>query len=482
MGDNTKDVYAFGTGIKLRDGCFFPVEWGEIKEVFQTKVLNETGKGYVYVWSLHFSRGYILPVVVRSGASNPEFHFEYVLKTDNNSYNSAVYNPRTNRWDNAIVGTESFTDRYSFEIENGSLRAKDSNIGLMGTWSSLPDEDFPGFDMTIYCGIGGSVEYNGNEVSYESSTWRTGKTFSVNSSQPVPVNIYIKPETGYRLKGVTRGLEDLSYSYLTNTYRISGGVDASGYLDGDKLSFQNVCSNIRLYFQFEKIPMTSETTFNYQYKGVWYHVNFQERTASVLIANNKDITEADIQNLTLSGSTILEWMELPKDQLTKVGEEILRPTATYYFAVNTINKNSFYNCTKLTSVNIPNTVTTIEASAFYNCTSLTAINIPNSVTSIGDSAFQNCEALANVTIGSSVNTISKRTFNNCKGLKSIEIPHSVTCIDDYAFDGCESLNTLTLGESVETIGQWAFYNCMNLTAVNIPNKVKKLVTTPSMAA
>ena len=45
------------------------------------------------------------------------------------------------------------------------------------------------------------------------------------------------------------------------------------------------------------------------------------------------------------------------------------------------------DCTSLTSVTIPNSVTSIGDCAFYDCTSLTNVTIPNSVTNIGDEAF-----------------------------------------------------------------------------------------------
>ena len=54
------------------------------------------------------------------------------------------------------------------------------------------------------------------------------------------------------------------------------------------------------------------------------------------------------------------------------------------------------DCTGLTSVSIPNSMTSIGSSAFLGCSSLTSIIIPNSVTSIGSSAFYGCRSLTDV--------------------------------------------------------------------------------------
>ena len=61
-----------------------------------------------------------------------------------------------------------------------------------------------------------------------------------------------------------------------------------------------------------------------------------------------------------------------------------------------IGAEAFYQCSKLTSVTIPNSVTSIGEDAFAFCSSLTSITIPNSVTSIGGRAFASCKNIENV--------------------------------------------------------------------------------------
>lgn len=50
----------------------------------------------------------------------------------------------------------------------------------------------------------------------------------------------------------------------------------------------------------------------------------------------------------------------------------------------------FKNCTDLTYVTIPNSLTSISTGAFSGCRGLTSVTIPNSVTSISSNAFYGC--------------------------------------------------------------------------------------------
>ena len=88
-------------------------------------------------------------------------------------------------------------------------------------------------------------------------------------------------------------------------------------------------------------------------------------------------------------------------------------------SVTRIGNLAFKNCTKITSIAMPDSVVYIGRSAFYNCTSLKSITIPDSVTSIGSYAFEGCTSLRNVTIPNSVTSIGEDAFCSCTNLKDI---------------------------------------------------------------
>ena len=161
-----------------------------------------------------------------------------------------------------------------------------------------------------------------------------------------------------------------------------------------------------------------------------------------------------------------------------------------------IEKSAFWECSSLTSVTIPNSVTSIGSSAFYRCSGLTSVTIGNSVTSIGSSAFSGCSGLTSVTfhcqeigswfsgssikevtIGDEVESIGDYAFSGCSGLTSVTIGNSVTSIGSVAFQFCSGLTSVTIGNSVTSIGAGAFYDCSGLTSVTIPNSVTSIGST-----
>ena len=160
------------------------------------------------------------------------------------------------------------------------------------------------------------------------------------------------------------------------------------------------------------------------------------------------------------------------------------------YPVTRIYGDAFINCTEVTRIYIPSTITKIESGAFswvgnlegiyvdennqHYCSedgvlftkdktsllqaprTLTEYVVPDAVIQIGNRAFNGCEKLSNVTIGENVTSIGSSAFYECTSLVSIRIPDSVKTIDGSAFYRCSNLNNIEFGNSVTTIGDYAF--------------------------
>ena len=177
-----------------------------------------------------------------------------------------------------------------------------------------------------------------------------------------------------------------------------------------------------------------------------------------------------------------------------------------------ILNDAFYNCSGLTSIEIPNSVTSIGSSSFSGCSGLTSIEIP-SVTSIGSYSFYNCSGLTSIVIPNSVISIGDGAFRNCSNLISITLPFigdkkensiysnfgyifgaanassnstyipknlkeviitKATTIGSSAFSGCSNLTNIEIPNSVTSIGEYAFSGCSGLTSIEIPDSVTRI--------
>ena len=188
------------------------------------------------------------------------------------------------------------------------------------------------------------------------------------------------------------------------------------------------------------------------------------------------------------------------------------------FPVVAIDRAAFRDCSALTSVTIPRTVTAIGEHAFAGCTALDSVEISDldrwcgidfesesanpcyhahrlflkgmeitepvisdTVSTIGSFAFSGCTSIISVNIPSAVTSIGSASFSNCTSLTSITVDDGNPIYDSR--DSCNAIietesRTLIVGcqksvipGSVTAIGDWAFYCCTGLTSIYIPNSV-----------
>lgn len=192
---------------------------------------------------------------------------------------------------------------------------------------------------------------------------------------------------------------------------------------------------------------------DFEVGGIYYYITN---------ATNKTV------KVTYKGSSSTEY----SNEYT--GNVVIPETVVYNgvtYNVKAIGHHAFYECTELTSITIPNSVTSIEYYVFGGCVGLTSIIIPNSVISIGDDAFSDCTGLTSIEISNSIATIENNAFARCKKLKSITIPNSVTTIESGAFASCTGLTNIEIPNSVKDIGNFVFSGCAGLKSITIPNSI-----------
>ena len=127
---------------------------------------------------------------------------------------------------------------------------------------------------------------------------------------------------------------------------------------------------------------------------------------------------------------------------------------------------TFTNAASLKSIEFPEGVSFSDniLSILSDCTSLTSVSLPASLTKIPMSMFSGCTSLKSVSAAGSINSIGDRAFENCSSLTDIGFQGTLTSIGSSAFQGCTSLERVPDLSSVTEMGSSAFYECKKLRA------------------
>lgn len=166
--------------------------------------------------------------------------------------------------------------------------------------------------------------------------------------------------------------------------------------------------------------------------------------------SNKKLTTLEIPaSVTkLGGNAFMSWTALTK--VTFGGS-----------ALKTVESNVFNKCTKLNDVTIREGTTVIGQQMFYGCTATGfKISLPTTLTALPNNAFLTATSasvkMTSVDL-SNVKTIGNKAFYKCTTLSSATWGSKLETIGESAFEGCTALTgALDLSASVKSIGLKAF--------------------------
>lgn len=188
-------------------------------------------------------------------------------------------------------------------------------------------------------------------------------------------------------------------------------------------------------------------------------------------------------NLSTNTATVTHGTNIYSGSLD-IPAEIEYNSKTY--TVTAIGEYAFQNCTSLSEVNLPNTITYIRHYSFSN-SGISKIILPESVTNILEGAFNACSTLKTIEINSKIN-IGKLAFNNT-GIEKVCIPSlDIWCgikfysdgIDDCKSNPIKGADLYVNGEIVEdlifpdtiaTIQARSFSQCRSIKRVFIPSNI-----------
>lgn len=222
--------------------------------------------------------------------------------------------------------------------------------------------------------------------------------------------------TGLTDLTLSNGIETISNASFAGTGLTSVTIPSS-VTSIETLAFQNCTSLQTVDMQFAQITAIENATF-------------QDCTAltSVTIPNSvKSIGTSAFKNTALTSITI-------PDQVHTIWQEA-------------------FSGTKLINIIIPASVQLINNEAFEDCKDLRTVTFAENgvLKNIGIYAFHNCTSLTSIEIPNTVSSIMENTFTNCSSLVEIKIPVSVRSIGIGAFSGCTVLNIINYGGTAE---QW----------------------------
>ena len=158
--------------------------------------------------------------------------------------------------------------------------------------------------------------------------------------------------------------------------------------------------------------------------------------------------------------------DLSKLPLTTVKFTGAGTTTPNWLKNNRNIKNVVFDCSNVEAV---------ADSAFYNCTSLTTIELPHFVKQIGTASFEGCKSIVEFRMPQELDSIKPCAFRNCQSLKELAFERNLKVIGSEAFLGCTGITTLNITAGIDSIANSAFNKCDGITTLNIADADSSII-------
>ena len=152
--------------------------------------------------------------------------------------------------------------------------------------------------------------------------------------------------------------------------------------------------------------------------------------------------------------------------------------------IRILENGAFSECSSLTEVILPTTLTTIGSptqeckEGVFAATKIERIVIPDSVTYMGPYTFWYCHKLKEVKLSNNLEAIEIALFLSCSDLESVRLPQRLKTIKTAAFNGCNKLKTVHIPNGTKVIEENAFKGA-GISSIYVPPSVTSIASTTS---
>jgi len=298
------------------------------------------------------------------------------------------------------------------------------------------------------------------------------------------------------------------------------GTDGNAYADDNFIIIGAVNSAAAIY--------AHDSDTEYEYQNNFTFMTENEYTSQKELAALDKSTEGDYTYANVDGEAYIVQCNASDSELTvpsTLGGMPVTGAFPASFSTCTSEKitlpegfkklreMSFYNCTYLKEVVLPQSMEVVGENCFDSCYLLETVDC-GGASDIGAQAFYNCEVLRSITISGNCKDFgTDMPFDTCSYLEEInvkggsggaysskdgvlfdasgdilieypvnhsgsvyKVPKGTKEIAAYAFTGCQNIEDVVLPKSLKTIGNYAFYNCTSLKKLRAYKDLKEIGT------